>query len=233
MKLRRLGPLVLSLLAVAGCNGGIKTKKPAVRRDPAFEQALKRLEEPRGFKHTVKKGETLYALGRKYGVPVAAIIAANPGLNPKDIKIGAKVAIPGVAAPGTGTPKHTTPTGPVPAGARTPDRGRLRYPVSSKYRATGSVVPGAEFPVKSGTSVLAAERGKVVVATADLGGLGPTVMVDHGKGLVTLYGRLADYAVRPGQSLKRGQPLGRAGATGLLFRVYQGAVPKRPGPYIK
>ena len=231
MKLHRLAPLALALLAIAGCNGGTRTRKPVVRRDPAFEAGLKRLEEPSGFKHTVRKGQTLYALGRKYGVPVAAIIAANPGLDPKDMKVGSQVVIPGRAA--AGAPKHVVPTGPTPARVRTPDRGRLRYPVSSKYRAAGGAVPGAEFPVATGTSVVSADKGTVVVATADLGGLGPTVMVDHGKGMVTLYGRLADYAVRPGQSVRRGQPLGRAGATGLLFRVYQGAVPRKPGPYIK
>ncbi len=230
MKLRRLAPLALALLATAGCNGGTRTRKPVVRRDPAFQAGLKGLEEPQGFKHTVEKGQTLYSLGRKYGVPVAAIIAANPGLDPKDMKVGGKVVIPGRAA---GTPRHAIPTGPTPARVRTPDRGRLRYPVSSKYRAAGGAVPGAEFPVATGTSVVAADKGTVVVATADLGGLGPTVMVDHGKGMVTLYGRLTDYAVRPGQSVKRGQPLGRAGATGLLFRVYLGAVPRKPGPYIK
>ncbi len=233
--------LVLTLLPVAflaGCNGSARRdptpKKRVVRRDPALEAGLRSLSEPRGLQHTLVKGETLYSLSRKYKVPVAALVAANPGLDPRKMRVGSQVTVPGASRPG-GKPKTTAPrlVGPKPPRSSTPDRGRLRYPVASKYRAVGGGTPGAEFGVVSGTTVVAADKGKVVLATADLGGLGPTVMIDHGGGLVTMYGRLADYAVRPGQNVKRGESVGRSGSLGLLFRVYQGAVPRSPGSYIK
>ena len=221
------------LLAAAGCNAsGRRQERAGVRpRDPAFEAGLKTLQEHRGFKHKVRRGETLYALKRRYGVPLAAILAANPGLDPKDMKVGSEVIIPG-AAP-AGARRRPAATGPRPPKVRTPDRGRLRSPARSRYRLVKRPTPGLEFSAKAGDTVVAAARGKVVVATADLGGLGPTVMLDHGKGLVTLYGRLADYAVRAGQRVRRGEPLGRCGAAGLLFRVYRGAAPKNPAPYVK
>ncbi|MHC4917509.1 MAG: peptidoglycan DD-metalloendopeptidase family protein [Planctomycetota bacterium] len=228
------GMLAIAALA-AGCNGSGRGQVPperrVVRTDPALEAGLKGLEEPRGFKHTVRKGETLYALSRRYNVPIAAVIAANPGLDAKNMKVGSQVVIPGAGS--AGPEKTPAPVGPKPPRVSTPDRGRLRYPVRSKYRLVRGGNPGAEFPVSAGTTVVAAGKGKVVLATPDLGGLGPTVMIDHGGGLLTMYAKLGDYAVRAGQHVKRGDPLGRAGGAGLLFRVYSGSAPKNPATYIE
>ena len=44
--------------------------------------------------HVVKKGDTLFSLAGKYGVPTDAIIALNPGVD-KGIKEGQKILIPG------------------------------------------------------------------------------------------------------------------------------------------
>jgi murein DD-endopeptidase MepM/ murein hydrolase activator NlpD len=240
MRSLALASLALLALAASGCNGApargpeISARPPAVRSDPALEAGLKSLEEPRSFRHTVAKGDTLYGLARKYGMPVAAICAANPGLSAATLRVGAQVIIPGTAAAGTVEPVQKTPAapGPKPPRTGTPDRGRLRHPAAGAFRASQGAVPGAEFAVPAGSAVVAADRGTVVMATQELGGLGPTVMVDHGGGLVTMYARLADYAVKPGQTLARGEPLGRVGAVGLLFRVYEGPAAKGPGPYL-
>ncbi len=237
MRFDRFLILVLPVVLAVGCNGGgrkpVAPAKRVVRRDPALEARLRALSEPRGIKHTVAKGETLYRLSRRYRVPVAALMAANSGLDPRKMRVGQVIAIPGVARAGETVRFTPGPLGSKPAKASTPDRGTLRYPVSSKYSAISGSNPGAQFDVAAGTTVVSASKGKVVLATADLGGLGPTVMVDHGGGLVTMYGRLSDYAVRLGQSVRRGEPLGRAGALGLLFRVYKGTVPCAPGSYLK
>ncbi|MGD0091090.1 MAG: LysM domain-containing protein [Planctomycetota bacterium] len=47
-----------------------------------------------GSYHTLAKGETLYALSRKYNVKVAKIIAANQFKDPNHLAIGTKVYIP-------------------------------------------------------------------------------------------------------------------------------------------
>jgi murein DD-endopeptidase MepM/ murein hydrolase activator NlpD len=44
---------------------------------------------------------------------------------------------------------------------------------------------------------------------------GTTVVVDHGLGLQTLYAHLSSMAVKEGDEVKKGQELGRTGATGL------------------
>ena len=44
---------------------------------------------------------------------------------------------------------------------------------------------------------------------------GNTVVIDHGYGLMSLYGHLSSIAVEPGQQVDRAQQIGRSGATGL------------------
>lgn len=44
--------------------------------------------------HTVRAGETPVAIAKKYGVKLEALMAANPGLNPKRLQIGQTLNIP-------------------------------------------------------------------------------------------------------------------------------------------
>ena len=62
--------------------------------------------------------------------------------------------------------------------------------------------------------VPAANDGVVVLAKY-LGIYGNTVIVDHGYGLMTLYGHLSSIGVKEGDTVARSQPLGKSGATGL------------------
>ncbi len=47
-----------------------------------------------GFIHTVKKGDTLYKLGKKYGVGVFALFCANPYVDVYNLQIGDEICIP-------------------------------------------------------------------------------------------------------------------------------------------
>ncbi len=62
--------------------------------------------------------------------------------------------------------------------------------------------------------VPAANRGVVVLARY-FGIYGNAVVIDHGYGLMSLYGHLSSIAVEEGQEVDRGQVLGHTGATGL------------------
>jgi murein DD-endopeptidase MepM/ murein hydrolase activator NlpD len=62
--------------------------------------------------------------------------------------------------------------------------------------------------------VPAANRGKVVLARY-FGIYGNAVVIDHGAGLMSLYGHLSSIAVHEGQMVERGQLIGHSGATGL------------------
>ncbi len=43
---------------------------------------------------------------------------------------------------------------------------------------------------------------------------GITLMIDHGYGLSTVYAHMSRADVKPGQSVKQGEPLGLVGQTG-------------------
>jgi hypothetical protein len=63
-------------------------------------------------------------------------------------------------------------------------------------------------------SVPAANAGVVVLARY-FGIYGNAVVIDHGYGLMTLYGHLSSIAVSEGEEVERGQSVGRSGETGL------------------
>jgi murein DD-endopeptidase MepM/ murein hydrolase activator NlpD len=63
-------------------------------------------------------------------------------------------------------------------------------------------------------SVPAANRG-VVLFAGPLTIYGNTVVIDHGLGLMTLYGHLSATTVNVGDRVDRGQEIGRTGTTGL------------------
>ena len=52
------------------------------------------MEKCHGFLHTVKKGDTLYLLSRRYRVPLWAILLANPYINIYNLQVGDEVCIP-------------------------------------------------------------------------------------------------------------------------------------------
>lgn len=47
-----------------------------------------------GFIHVIEKGDTLYKLGKKYGVRVSALLFANPWVNVYNLQIGDELCIP-------------------------------------------------------------------------------------------------------------------------------------------
>jgi murein DD-endopeptidase MepM/ murein hydrolase activator NlpD len=63
-------------------------------------------------------------------------------------------------------------------------------------------------------AIPASNSGTVVLARF-FGIYGNAVVLDHGYGLQSLYGHLSSIAVKEGQTVQRGQELGRSGQTGL------------------
>jgi len=84
---------------------------------------------------------------------------------------------------------------------------------------TDPVTGGADF--HAGLDI-AGDKGQPVYATAAgvvtqagySGGYGNLIVVDHGFGLETRYGHLSGFNVQKGAHVKRGEMIGRLGATG-------------------
>ena len=73
---------------------------------------------------------------------------------------------------------------------------------------------GFDLAVTAAVPVLAANDGRVLHADY-LGIYGNCVIIDHGFGVQSLYGHLSSLDVKPGDSVHKGQTLGRSGMTGL------------------
>ncbi|MEZ5931423.1 MAG: M23 family metallopeptidase [Alphaproteobacteria bacterium] len=73
---------------------------------------------------------------------------------------------------------------------------------------------GVDVAAPEGTPVDAMLDGVVTVAAKDMYYTGGTVMVDHGHGVQSLYAHLSSVDVAVGQELRKGDPLGKVGATG-------------------
>ena len=76
---------------------------------------------------------------------------------------------------------------------------------------------GFDLAVTTGIPVKAANAGNVLLAEW-LGIYGNCIILDHGMGVASLYGHLSSIDVRRGDSVTRGQIMGRSGMTGLAGR---------------
>lgn len=115
-------------------------------------------------------------------------------------------------------------------GRRTSGFGMRFHPVLHRHK----LHTGVDFGAPTGTPIRAAATG-VVVHAGWWGAYGNAVIVDHGGGVTTLYGHMSSIGCRSGQTVKRGQTIGRVGNTGwstgphLHFEVRRNGVPVNPG----
>lgn len=72
---------------------------------------------------------------------------------------------------------------------------------------------GLDFAAATGTQVKAPADG-VITIVADYFFNGKTIFVDHGQGLITMYCHLSGFDVRKDDVVRKGDVLGRSGATG-------------------
>lgn len=73
---------------------------------------------------------------------------------------------------------------------------------------------GIDVAAPAGAVIKAAADGTVTAAGWE-GGYGIRVIIDHGFGIETLYGHCSKTLVKPGQKVKRGDPIARVGNTGV------------------
>ena len=172
---------------------------------------------------------------------IAAKPETAPVAKPQSSKV-AKVDAPpsaNIVAPVADPLPETTPTGTTGNSSVS-----LRWPVRGKViqgfgpKATGGQNDGINVAVPEGTPIKAAEDGVVAYAGSELKGYGNLVLVRHSNGFVTAYAHASELSVKKGESIKRGQVIGKAGSTGnvtspqLHFEVRKGATPVDPTQYL-
>ena len=129
-----------------------------------------------GGTHTVKRGEHLTGIARRYGVTVAAIVRTNSIANPSRIYAGQRLVIPG-SAPATAKPKPApkpaapAPPAPKPAAARVHHvaAGQNLTGIARRYGVTVAALAAANR-ITDPSRIFAGQRltipGKSVVAAS-------------------------------------------------------------------
>ena len=106
--------------------------------------------------------------------------------------------------------------------------GPLKWPVPSSQKITSNygyrVHPiyktrrlhsGVDIGAPSGSNIVAAESGVVILASYGYnGGYGNYMIISHGSGLTTRYAHCNSLAVSVGQTVSKGQVIGAVGSTG-------------------
>lgn len=196
-----------------------------------------------GVTHLIKKGETLSDIAQKYKIAVDEILEINDIPNAAYITAGQKIIIPG------GKPLlRTRPRTKLaslksflrPRTAQAASGGRLNWPITCRritqyyhlrHRALDIACP-------YGTAILAAETGTVERVGRNRGGYGKYIIINHDRGLKTLYAHLNKFYVRLGQRVERGTIIGTTGCTGrctgphVHFEVRQNNIRKNPLNYL-
>lgn len=175
-----------------------------------------------GIVHTVKSGETVYTIAKKYSAEPQAIVdfPFNTFTNDETfaLAVGQELVIPNGVMP------ESQPWSPTSSVARvlTPDAGVVSATGSWIWPASGRITQGfyswhqgIDIANHSGGPILAADSGRVIVAGwPDNWGYGNRIVIDHGNGYQTLYAHLSKFNVTVGQSVKRGDVIAQMGSTG-------------------
>lgn len=148
--------------------------------------------------HTVRPGETLSRIARRYGLTVAQLIDANALPDPDRIEIGERLRLPAAALRAA----SLTLTWPLE-----------RWTVTSEFGARGGRHEGIDLSSPKGTGIRAAGTG-VVEFAGRRQGYGRVVILHHGDGVRTLYAHNRRNLVRQGERVRQGQVIAKVGESG-------------------
>ena len=173
-------------------------------------------------------------------------VAAKPEVTPPVKQQGApKIAqVEPPASARVVTPAADPVPEAAPTGSTSNSSVSFRWPVRGRVitgfgpKTSGGQNDGINLAVPEGTPIKAAEEGVVAYAGNELKGYGNLVLVRHANGFVTAYAHASELNVKKGEQIKRGQVIGKAGATGnvtspqLHFEIRKGATPVDPTQYL-
>ena len=185
-----------------------------------------------GIKYTVKKGDTLESIAKKYAgdVGAAADVASYNGIDDSSLAVGSEIIIPNgelaapPAAPNTVITSHgTVRVGSEPAHNVGPagTASEIAYyiaPLASYVKTQGIHGYNAvDLAAPKGSIIMAAAEGTVIVAREGgwNGGYGSYVVIQHDNGSETLYSHMSKVTAYDGEHVVQGQMIGNVGATGL------------------
>lgn len=176
-----------------------------------------------GIKHTIKKGDTIASLAKKYKADEGDIAKFNGVVDDTELTLGDTLLIPdGEIAIAVQPKAKTTKSSIVKTKilntySYTAPSGFLIRPVVGGRRSQGiHGHNGVDIAATPGTPILAAATGRVIVAKVGgyNGGYGNMIIMTHANGVQTVYAHLRSVYVSTGQTINQGEQIGEVGNTG-------------------
>ena len=202
--------------------------------------------------YVVKSGDSLSLISNKYDIDIKLLSSFNNINNPGMIYIGQELSIPKASQQydfeqrkSVNSAFEEKTQGQILTDInrsnvrennfRWPVRGRIIYDFSDLVN--GEKNQGVNISVPVGSSVKAAENGKVVFSGEEEG-LGKLVLISHSNGWVTAYMHLSQYSVQRGDVVSRGQIIAKSGkgvnfdTPQLHFEIRKDSVSVNPTDYL-
>ena len=180
--------------------------------------------------HRVEAGQTLWKISKLYAVDIDEILRLNHLSEDTAIEIGQVLIIPNRLNP------QNTLIQSKGDDFIWPLKGRVIANFGSTYH--NLIIKGINIQGIAGADILATRSGRVVFYANSFGNYGKTIIIDHGDGLRSVYSRISEIFVQPGENVQRGALIGRVGASGrdrnsyLHFQIRKGAMPQNPLFYL-
>ncbi|GHV39154.1 peptidase M23 [Synergistales bacterium] len=199
-----------------------------------------RIPNQDGIFYSIKKGDTIESIAKRYGVSMDKIRKVNVSVNLASIKAGGEIFLPG-ARPEAIAEAQEKPSGSkanqsVASNSKKTDKSssgakdtqkssrNYRWPVMGRINSPfgwrrhpvthrRDFHTGLDIKASRGTVIRGSREGKVVYA-GWMGGYGKVVVVDHSGGQSTLYAHCSSLLVRQGEKVSVGQNIARVGTTG-------------------
>ncbi len=238
-----------TLSSIAGKFGvsldSVKWANPSINWQKVKPGVLVSVPPITGVVYKVRPGDTVNSIAKKLQTDAQGIV--DFPLNTfSDDETFALVAGQTLIVPDGVMSDETAPSLPRYASVLTPDAGEVSATGSFAWPTFGKITQpfrwyhkGIDIANAMGTSVVAADSGRVVTAGWTNVGYGNHIIIDHENGYQTLYGHLSQISVEVGQKVSRGAVIGLIGSTGrstgphLHFEIRSAGGNQDPLGYLK
>lgn len=229
-------------------NPGVDPRRLAVGQRLMMPTQQERAPAGGPYRYQIRPGDTYSSIARRFGTRTSRLEAANPGIEPTQLRVGQIIKVP---LSGTGTAVTASrPSGGDPGasagGARPPETGKLPtgarnwpWPLDD-YRVVRSFGTDARGTLQP--MLLATDRGAQARAVAEgevrfaesMRQLGQVVIIHHADNLQSVYALCEKPLVASGDLVDPGTPVCEVGYSpaderyDLLFDLRQGGKPIDP-----
>jgi len=242
------------MLLLSGC---FKTELPVYSQSSHKKAGHSHSSHAASYK--VRSKDTLYSIGRRFGLNYKTLAQNNHIRYPYTIYAGQRIYLKGVAPHSRTLPvaKHQYKPSRVKkkvkkvskkysakkSTTKSAKTSHLRWPVkgvlTSRFGRRGSRMhDGIDIGAKEGTAIHASAAGTVVYSDHRLTGYGRLIIIRHRHDLFTAYAHNQRNLVRKGDRVQAGAIIARVGHTGratgphLHFEVRRGPTPVDPLAYL-